>query len=1370
MFRRGIAMFKNLRNVNAKFMSFVLVFALFFGSVGAAFAEENISPGDSYELIVDESLPGENGEDIDAPDFEAPGEATDPDGEDLDEENYIDNDLVEEEPADENLADENPLDEDPVDEGSEQLPEGDSDPMDGEPAPSSSRENESSGMKLSASMVEAKSEMAAMGMAEAVSRMEGDRDYVKYEIICLTESEDEAKKVAKAYKGALVSFSEGVALIKVAADIVEILEKAETPGNGFPAVYPNFIYALSSEDIVDGEIDLAGANTEENSFDEDNDDGATGESVDEGIEGDIVEGGDEGIEEDTGESGDEGLESGEEGTENSSVGPPSPPDEDALKEVGPDTNPAEIKTFFERNVATQKDIDLLDAKWAPMIIDEEDLQSADSGMGAFAVSPNDPYVGYQWHLSEIGAFDAWQYSKGNNVKVAVIDSGIWSSHPDLKNNIIGAYNTCSFALNKSKDNSGHGTHVAGIIAAQAGNKRGVSGVAPKAKLISIKAFDLLGVGYEYGSSADIARAVNLAVSKGAQVINMSFGNYYSDIALERSITKATKKGVVIVASAGGGDGDAYYDGENLNTYPFYPALYPNVICVSATTYSGGLAYYSGYGAGKITLGAPGGNKGRMNNGIASTYKVNSYSWRSGSSMAAAVVTGVVALLLAQNSAYRNGKSLEVVRLVTEQLKKTAKNSSPYNSSANFGAGRVDAAAATWDLAGATAAKPVFNVGGSGVSQAGNTIVTTNANGVANVGFTGGGPGAVYYYTTNGKNPTLGAAKGSSVVLNANGKTSVTLKAVSCINGKLSPVKAVTYKLDARMVSITLKPKSGAYSGTTVAAVGLGKKLTLTPVFAPTKPANKALAWSSSNKAVASVDKKGIVTAKGVGNVTIYVSNARSGVSSSIGIQVFPLTKSISLSAKSVTLGTEAFTLGGTPVPTNIRLVATPNPAGALSGSGNFTWKSSKPKVAAVDESGMIRAGSPGKATITVTARDGSGKKITCAVKVIKPARISYVSCKQGQTTGNSYVVGLGKTINLKAVLEDKTASNSKVVWKSDNPAVATVSGGKVKGISIGTTSVKVSTADGIIGAARNITITVKPATGSLKKNLSKKTLRIPGEDSFTWTVSNSTAGAHSTQYAYTVKNKKVASVDGIGSTVTINAKGKGTTTITAKAVDGSGKKASVKVTVKKMVTSVWISYTGYEGIAYGKKIKFKANVYPSDASNKKVNWFVDNSNFRIDSKGNLSVKNRAGIGQSTRVFCRPKDGYISLPVYVGGGTVVANARWIRAYSTPVKSVYFGMGSSYSPKKIKSYKMTEGTTTTSIRPYYKSSNSYGSYAVCNASSSNYRVADLVWNESRREWRLEAYAPGKATIKVVQLDGTKKTAKLKVTVKAKGDTLF
>ncbi len=225
-----------------------------------------------------------------------------------------------------------------------------------------------------------------------------------------------------------------------------------------------------------------------------------------------------------------------------------------------------------------------------------------------------------WGVDRIDAELVYQYNKGNGIKVAVIDTGIEHTHPDLNGNYKGGYDFLNNDADPMDDN-GHGTHVAGIIAAE-NNNFGVVGVAPEAYLYGVK---VLGSGGT-GVTSDAIAGIEWSISNGMQVITMSFGSSSYSKAFQDIIDQAYNQGIVLVAAAGNNAGAISY-----------PAKYSSVIAVTATDINDNIASFSNFGP-EAELAAPGVN-------IYSTYKGSTYATLSGTSMSTPHVTGTVALLL-----------------------------------------------------------------------------------------------------------------------------------------------------------------------------------------------------------------------------------------------------------------------------------------------------------------------------------------------------------------------------------------------------------------------------------------------------------------------------------------------------------------------------------------------------------------------------------------------------------------------------------------------------------------------------------------------------------------------------------------------------
>lgn len=216
---------------------------------------------------------------------------------------------------------------------------------------------------------------------------------------------------------------------------------------------------------------------------------------------------------------------------------------------------------------------------------------------------------------------------GNGVKVAVLDTGIALGHPDLMGNIKGGINTINRAKSADDDN-GHGTHVAGIIAA-VDNTIGLIGVAPQASLYAVKVLSRTGSGF----LSDIIEGLQWSINNEMQVVNMSFSTSIDVQSFQDAITAAHNSGIVLVAAAGNsGPGD--------NTVQ-YPAKYQEVIAVSATDVNDAIASWSSRGS-EVELAAPGAD-------IYSTYKGGDYKTLSGTSMASPHVAGTAALIIASGT-------------------------------------------------------------------------------------------------------------------------------------------------------------------------------------------------------------------------------------------------------------------------------------------------------------------------------------------------------------------------------------------------------------------------------------------------------------------------------------------------------------------------------------------------------------------------------------------------------------------------------------------------------------------------------------------------------------------------------------------------
>jgi subtilisin family serine protease len=306
-----------------------------------------------------------------------------------------------------------------------------------------------------------------------------------------------------------------------------------------------------------------------------------------------------------------------------------------------------------------------------------------------AIAPNDPYFRNQWALYNDGSYaggtsgadikapSAWDISTGSSsIVIAVFDTGIDYKHPDLVGNIWtnpgessctdgydedgnGFSDDCygwNFVDNNNnpKDDDGHGTHVAGIIAATGNNGNGIAGVMWHAKLMAVKILDEEGV----GQNSELIEAINYVVSlkqRGVniRVINASLGGNEYSKAVEDTIWSANAEGILFIAAAGNGGEDGI--GDNNDLIPFYPASYRpfNIISVAATDQNDARVPFSNFGVNSVHVAAPGVYTFSTVPYVLNQSGYGILEYKAGTSMAAPHVSGLAGLLFSYYDGVQN---------------------------------------------------------------------------------------------------------------------------------------------------------------------------------------------------------------------------------------------------------------------------------------------------------------------------------------------------------------------------------------------------------------------------------------------------------------------------------------------------------------------------------------------------------------------------------------------------------------------------------------------------------------------------------------------------------------------------------------------
>jgi thermitase len=283
------------------------------------------------------------------------------------------------------------------------------------------------------------------------------------------------------------------------------------------------------------------------------------------------------------------------------------------------------------------------------------------------IIPDDTSYDRQWGPQKIQAPAAWDVTTGtSDVIIAIVDTGVDLNHPDLNAKIVPGWDFIGDDP-YAQDNHGHGSHVAGIAAAETDNHQGVAGISWGARIMPIKVLDANGDGYY----SDVAEGVSYACNHGATIINLSLGGSNPSSTLENAVEQAYQNGCLMVAAAGN-------DADTVDC----PARYPEVMAVAATNQSDSRASFSDYGP-EIDVAAPGVD---IYSTVWSPPNNHTYSWKQGTSMSAPFVSGEAALIWSLCPGSTNAEVRSIIQ-------STAKDRGAPGWDQYYGWGRIDASEA-----------------------------------------------------------------------------------------------------------------------------------------------------------------------------------------------------------------------------------------------------------------------------------------------------------------------------------------------------------------------------------------------------------------------------------------------------------------------------------------------------------------------------------------------------------------------------------------------------------------------------------------------------------------------------------------------------
>lgn len=868
--------------------------------------------------------------------------------------------------------------------------------------------------------------------------------------------------------------------------------------------------------------------------------------------------------------------------------------------------------------------------------DEESAQ--ENNVADWESAYNDPYLNasstsYQYQHSLMQTESAWRAGfRGQDVKVAVLDSGAREGHEDLTIAGKGVYKNNKFSTitDTMTDSVGHGTHCCGIVAAKADNSKGGAGIAPGALLYAGKV-DIDGSPSDWGLYCAMQYATyNWKVDIMSISIGIN-GTYYS-ADLTKAVKDAYEAGVAVFVSSGN---------EWSNTMGF-PAKCKYAIPVGAVNSGNGMTDFSNLASG-VRYSGPG-------YAIYSTYNESNSSYKvmDGTSMACPAVAGAAAVILSSGKVEGTGK-----QKVNNLLALMDKGATP----SGVGKGTPNLAK---------------SLGLSSTTSAPNAPTTMNAPGVINKASTSvtlnSAFGTKIYYNINGANITykngqinnasaLGSNNGTITLYATDGaKQVVKAVAIDDYTGLCSKMVSFTYTFKPKLSAITITSKTLDFYVTKGSSIQLG--VTASPACAKIK----TVKWSiPSTNGVSINEKTGKLTvSKDVSVSSVKVTANATGTNGGSASQTQTITiskeakvKSITPSAKNISLYTSE---------TATITVDVKNLAGkAVSAASNTKTSITGSSVETASLSGntlTIKAATiPGKATVNIFSTDGTYKKASITINTLQAVTgVSYT--KPGS-------IVQGGSFRIDASATPANASNKNLIWSltkcSNTPDLKTC------GVSINSKSGQIKVAKNAVtgtytakwqaadSKAKSGTFTFN-ITNSASKitsiNLSSSSVSLfrvtnnysaPTENTVTATVSG--GNVSDLAISNSAPGIVTASISSGKISLTTTGKATGSANITVYTKDGTNLKKTIKVKVSNPPTALILSLPKGKSdvLAYGKSMKLNATFVtdngPIDASSKKLEWTSSAPSYITVSNGTIKTVSRFfNAGSKVRITAKATDG------------------------------------------------------------------------------------------------------------------------------------